>query len=128
MPSWLSDDAKTVWRLVVEHLRPLGIIGRMDTNALARYCILFCEWRKATDFVQRHGQTIGTKGPKDRLTIRLLPQVRLMVVLGEQLLRLEREFGMTPSARASFGLELEGKDKQDRKAGKILGKGRFFSD
>jgi P27 family predicted phage terminase small subunit len=128
MPSWLSDDAKAVWRLVVEHLKPMGILGKMDTNALGRYCVIFTEWRRAAQFVERHGQTISTKGPKDRLFIRLLPQVRLMIALGEQLLRLEHEFGMTPSARASFGLEFEGKGKQTGEAGKILGKGRFFAD
>jgi P27 family predicted phage terminase small subunit len=128
MPSWLSDEVKPVWQLVVEHLKPMGILGRMDTNTLARYCTVFCEWRKATEFVQRHGQTISTKGPKDRLTIRLLPQVRVMIALGEQLLRLEHEFGMTPAARASFGIELEGGEKQGQESGKILGKSRFFQD
>jgi P27 family predicted phage terminase small subunit len=128
MPSWLSDDARAVWRLVLAHLKPLGVIGRMDSHTLGRYCTIFCEWRKAVEFVQRHGQTISTKGPKDRLTIRLLPQVRLMIALGEQLLRLEHEFGMTPAARASFGLALGSKNKQNCEVGKILGKERFFND
>jgi P27 family predicted phage terminase small subunit len=100
----------------------------MDTFALARYCTVFIEWRKAVIFVQQHGQTIATKGPKDRLSIKLLPQVRLMVALGEQLLRLEHEFGMTPAARANFGIELEGAAKQGRASGKLLGKERFFND
>jgi P27 family predicted phage terminase small subunit len=112
MPFWLSDDSKAVWRLVVEHLKPLGIIGRMDTNTLARYGTLFVEWRKATAFVQQHGQTLTSKDAKGKITIKLLPQVRLMIALGEQLLRLEHEFGMTPAARASFGLELDGGGKK----------------
>jgi phage terminase small subunit len=33
-PTWLSDDAKVIWKQVVAHLRPLGILGKMDTNAL----------------------------------------------------------------------------------------------
>ena len=43
MPSWLLDDARAVWRLVLAHLKPLGVIGRMDSHALGRYCTIFCE-------------------------------------------------------------------------------------
>jgi P27 family predicted phage terminase small subunit len=128
MPSWLSDDAKAVWRLVVEHLKPLGILGKMDAMALGRYCTVFVEWRRAVSFVQQHGQTLNTKDAKGRIIIRLLPQVRLMVALGEQLLRLEHEFGMTPAARASFGMELEHETKKNHETGKALGKARFFQN
>ena len=36
----------------------------------------------------------------------LYPQVRLMLALSDMLLRLEQQFGMTPSGRAALGVEL----------------------
>lgn len=50
---------------------------------------------------------------------RLYPQVRLAICLSEHLLRLERQFGLTPSARADLAIPKINPDEN-------RGKGRFF--
>lgn len=96
---------KTFWRLIVGQLHALGLLAKVDGPALARYCALTVRWRQALLFIEEHGETYPVRDTEGTVIgLRTFPQVWLMKGLAQELLRLEREFGMTPSARASFGV------------------------
>src|SRR5215468_3667791 len=57
-PDWLDDDAKTAWRKLVPELEMMGVLTRIDANALARYCRLWSRWRAAEEFIQKHGEVL----------------------------------------------------------------------
>ena len=120
-PEWFWEDCEAVWEDVITHLTPLGYIGQMDRNALARYCFLLLQWRKAKEFIEQHGQVLPTKDPKGRVKITVLPQFKILMALSNDLLRMEHEFGMTPSARAGFGIQRESGERRDPN------KSRFFA-
>jgi P27 family predicted phage terminase small subunit len=122
-PTWLSDEAKVIWKQVVAHLKPLGILGKIDTFALGRYCSMHVQWLKAKAFVEQHGQIISSKESKNRVSIRIMPQLKIMLALTVELGKLEHEYGMTPAARASFGMVATEGKPQAR-----TGKDRFFAD
>jgi len=84
-PSWLSKDAKTIWRRIVPQLEAMGVLAICDRNALARYC----------DLVERYIRLSST--PCEG-------QLTLLLKMTPVLIRLEREFGLTPSARAGLSV------------------------
>lgn len=128
-PRWLDKDARAVWHLLIPQLAAVGLVTKLDRNALTMYCRLFSRWVQAEKFLQER----GTSHPLRRVTkdgdgkervivvgFQIFPQVREADSLASQLLRLEQNFGLTPSARASLQTSVE--KKQDD------GKARFFKD
>lgn len=97
-PAWLPAQAKSIWRVLIPQIEYMGILGTCDRIALARYCKLVCRWREAED-----------EGDVDK-------SIRVSI----HLLKLEREFGLTPSARAGLA-------KPKENANENRGKARFFN-
>jgi P27 family predicted phage terminase small subunit len=120
-PSWLSTEAKVIFNQVVKHLAPIGILARVDTNALARYATLLEQFKTAAKFVEDNGQTYMFINAKGHSLSHIYPQMKLLAVLHAQLLGVEREMGMTPAARANFGSGLLAQPKSKSS------KDRFFT-
>ncbi len=100
-PDWLDDEAKSAWDDVAPLLEAMGVLTRIDGNALARYCRLWSRWRKAEAFIQEKGEMYPLRGDDGQVKyFQQWPQVAIANKLAQQLTRLEAEFGMTPSARA----------------------------
>ena len=120
-PDWLDDDARAVWDQLVPLLRQMNVLTKIDGHALARYCRLWTRWRKAEDFIDKHGDvyTLRDEAGKPKY-VQQFPQVSIAAKLAQQLTRLEQEFGMTPSARSRIQHAPEA--GQERPSGKS----RFF--
>ncbi len=111
-PRWLDPEAKAAWRHLVPQLDRMGVLTKVDGNALARYCQLWGRWRKAEEFIRDHGDSYLAKDSEGKVKgLKCYPQVRMANQLAEQLLRLESHFGMTPSARSR--IEVPQQDAQD---------------
>jgi P27 family predicted phage terminase small subunit len=106
-PKYLTARGKSCWRYMVKHLDNMGVLAMTDRNALARYCHLYARWRDAVDHVTQFGDV---DDGKERV------QAKREITLSEQLLKLEREFGLTPSARARIANTVEDKPKDDDNA------------
>ena len=104
-PDWLDDDARKAWDELVPMLEGMGVLTRVDGNALARYCRLWSRWRRAEAFIDQHGEMYPLKDDSGNVKyFQQWPQVAVAGKLALQLTRLEQEFGMTPSARARIQL------------------------
>ena len=100
-PDWLDDQARATWDHLLPMLEGMGVLTRIDGNALARYCRLWSRWRKAEAYLDKHGEMYPLKDDHGRIKcVQQWPQVAIANQLAQQLARLEQEFGMTPSARA----------------------------
>jgi len=113
-PAWLSYAAKGIWKQTTELLDGMGILSNTDTNALARYCHMFVRWKKAEKFIEEHGETYTVRDHGEIKSIRQYPQVVIAHKLALALLRLEQEFGLTPSARVGLTVT-KVKDKKNSK-------------
>ena len=104
-PLWLSKEAKRAWREVIPQLERMGLLAKCDRSAIMRYCQTLAMWREAAEFLAEHGSIYPEKDAAGRLVaIREYPQVARAVRLSEHLLRLEKQFGLTSSARAGLAL------------------------
>ena len=124
-PAWLRDKAKLAWGQLVPLLDDMGVLFRVDEKALARYCELWARWLEASQWIQANGEVWEKKDEEGNLTYaQQYPQVGIVNKLGEQLARLESQFGMTPSARAGLTVD---NDKNKTKGKPAQGKSRFFA-
>lgn len=123
------SDEYMAWKYLAERLHRLGLLTEIDRNALARYCVLWARWRKAEEFIEKHGDTHPVrKVIKDEqgnekvvvLGFKPFPQVRLAGDLADRLLRLEQQFGLTPASRPQIQVPV--KQAED------TSKARFFRD
>lgn len=120
-PTWIDDEAKAAWKQLLPLLTQMGVLTRIDRNALTRYCQLWSRWKKAELFIQKHGDTYPLKDDQGKIKcLQQFPQVAIAHKLAAALTRLEQEFGMTPSARSRIQVP-EGLDASNR-----TDKARFF--
>jgi len=108
-PTWLSKEAKRAWKELAPQLQEAGLLAIVDQNALARYCEIWVQWRKAMEFIDKNGQVY--EGPGGT---RPWPQVQIAHKGAAELSRLEQSFGLTPSARVGLTVT-KVKDKKNSK-------------
>jgi P27 family predicted phage terminase small subunit len=134
-PAWLDDEQAAAWDSLAPLLQKMGVLTVVDVEAFARYCVLYTRWRKAEAFLKQYGETYPVKNAAGQVeAFKMFPQVRIATALSEQLLKLELQFGLTPSARARLAMILAGEyipeDNEllpDQKTKKPKVKSRLFS-
>lgn len=99
-PDWLDERAKAYWAELAPMLLNARVLKRPDVHALARYCQLLSRWRRCEEFIQKNGDTYPVRKDGEVVGVREFPQVRRASDLAAQLVRLEAEFGLTPSSRS----------------------------
>ena len=94
IPKGLTTEARAIWREVVPRLEGMQILCLSDASALETSCETFALWRKARDEV--HAAPLVNEDGLGRS-----PQLISFLSIQESLLRIEKQFGLTPSARSS---------------------------
>jgi len=111
----LGTRGRKLWRDLSQQLEATGILTTLDLHALSRLCYLVQEWETLLAYIEEHGRSYEIyfeqteqeikAGSAQRLKkICQRPEVILMNQLGKEINRLEQQFGLTPSTRASFGI------------------------
>ncbi len=134
-PTWLPKKCRAHFRSLVRQLHAMGVLATIDIEALARYSRLVYRYREAEAWIEENGTAYIVRGrplkgddgkpiPESGpiLSVKTFPQVREARALASQLLNLEREYGLTPSARARLATDEGGAPS----AGGAGGKSRFF--
>ena len=99
-PRWISPEAKAAWRRVVPWLKRAGVLTMVDQDALTAYCQTYARWKRAEQFIEKHGEVYPIKDENGNIRyMQQLPQVAIARVLLNVLRTYQQEFGMTPSAR-----------------------------
>ena len=95
-PRCLDDLAKKEWHRLSRELFKLGLLTRVDRNALAAYCQTYSRWYQAEQLIRSQGYTIlGAQGQ----TVKN-PIVGIAEKAAEQMKSYAIEFGLTPSSRS----------------------------
>lgn len=100
-PEWLDETARQCWDELVPQLTEMGVLARIDGNAVARYCTLWSRWRTAEDFLSQYGTNYPLKDKNGQIKcFQQFPQVAIAHRLSLALSKIEAELGMTPSSRS----------------------------
>lgn len=100
VPSDLSPEAKKYWKQIVK-TAPLGLLRACDAQALKRYVVALCIYDKAKSDLENSHSIIRSKNGSPIHN----PNLGILNRQTEILLRIEAEFGFTPSARARLGFQ-----------------------
>ena len=99
-PEDIADhpDLLRRWRHICGALESIGVLTAIDGRAIARYVHLDFRYQRATDWIVEHGcKTVTPTGIE-----RSAPEVSEAELCAKQLLRLDKEFGLTPAARRTI--------------------------
>jgi len=111
-PKHVQGDALKKWNELVAKLTAMSVMTVADTDTLARYCVYHEQWLKYADQVRRGLDVFIIKDDAGKVRyIQSTPAATMFVKLGAAMLRIEQEFGLTPSARA--GLSVTSKKESD---------------
>lgn len=97
-PEWLTDDQLEAWDRIVPHLAAVGLATDVDSVLLSRYVQLLMAWIDLAEDIR--GLDAGRRYHLTNAgALRPHPAYGEFRALSAELLKLEREFGMSPSAR-----------------------------
>lgn len=105
-PSHVTGAALEKWNEVAPQLQAMRILTTADRETLARYCLYFEQFVKYAEQVRRGLDVLVIRDDAGKVKyIQSTPAATMFVKLGQSLLRIEQEFGLTPSARAGMSVD-----------------------
>lgn len=124
-PPELTGATLEVFNKLASMLSDMGVIHRADEFAMQRYCVMLIRWKKLSARNPRETvkePVFNKMGEHLFDRIKINPKVKVISMLNNELLQLERQFGLTPSARAY--LKPQGNGEKEKTTDP---KERFFS-
>ena len=97
-PAHLSEDAKAVWRQIMESLPP-GMISAADSPLFAVYCQTWAIHKAATEALQRERDLLGDSlAPRGRIS----PYVKIATEAARTMASLSTRLGLSPADRSGL--------------------------
>jgi P27 family predicted phage terminase small subunit len=100
-PAYLDNSAKREWRRLVPILERMRVLTEADEIALANLCQQYAMLQEAQIKLRKTGLLIKTRSGY----IQQSPLVGIISVTVDQVIKLSREFGLTPSSRTRIQVE-----------------------
>jgi P27 family predicted phage terminase small subunit len=102
-PEYIVGKAREKWEEVLPKLVAMRVMTPADLETLGRYCAVWEQWAKCLDQMRRGLDVLVIRDKDGKVKyMQSAPAATMFVKLGQSLLRMEQEFGLTPSARASM--------------------------
>jgi P27 family predicted phage terminase small subunit len=133
-PDWLDDYAGEMWDWLSPQLEKSRIARPVDSAAVVQYCVTYSHWRKACEWVAKHGpvmpvyRVVRTKGQGEETKVvdtKEWPQARQARQLGVLMCKLASELGITPASRTRVSTAEDGVVRTTRDEDAL--RKRFFS-
>ena len=111
-PKYLTGESLKCWKSITPGLIATGVMTEADVPTLARYCTMFEQWLRCLAEV-RAGRDVLTIYNDDGSVKyqQQTPAATMQQKLAASMLRIEQEFGLTPSART--GIVAQTEDEED---------------
>lgn len=108
-PDRLKGEARKLYQQVVRLIEPMGILSPSDGGQLERYCTYFVRWRQCEDSLVKLGDNLLAIHLKEESSAIYRKLVRESRSLDAALKQIEREYALTPAARARFAIDTKEK-------------------
>ena len=110
-PKYLSGESLKCWKAITPGLIDSGVMTEADVPTLARYCTMYEQWlRYLADIRAGNDVTTGYNPDGSVKYQQSSPAATMGLKLATALLRIEQEFGLTPSARTGIVAQTEDED------------------
>ncbi|VTZ90392.1 phage terminase small subunit P27 family [Limosilactobacillus mucosae] len=103
-PFGISAGAEKEFKRIVKLFKPTQLFNEADVAELAMYCDLLMEYKACNTRLKKHGREKDGKPS---------PDIRLKMQLSQQIDRLARNLGLTPTARASMAINAKDEEVDD---------------
>ena len=102
-PAWVTGVSLKKWHEIVPKLIAMGVMTNADIEAIARYCTMHEHYVKYLDQVRRGLDVLVIRDEKGKVKyMQSTPAATMVTKLAQSMLRIEQEFGLTPSARTGI--------------------------
>jgi P27 family predicted phage terminase small subunit len=101
-PGHLNAPAKREWHRIAGDLYRAGLLTVADRAALAAYCQAYGRWVQAEEIIAKKGEVVKTTNGN----IIQNPYLPIATRAMDQMLKIEIEFGMTPSSRSRIKADI----------------------
>lgn len=119
-PEYLAGKSLEKWHEVVPQLKMMGVMTDADVEVIARYCTMHEQWLKYLDQVRRGLDVLVIRDESGKVKyMQSTPAATMLMKLATSMLRIEQEFGLTPSART--GIVAQTNDQEDDPLARFLG-------
>lgn len=113
-PDYVVGRAREKWDDIVPKLKAMGLMTTADIETFARYCVVWEQWAKCLEQIRRGLDVLVMKDADGKVRyMQVSPAATMFSKHGQTLLRIEQEFGLTPSARASMEVPIGKEDPDD---------------
>jgi len=110
-PKYLTGESLKCWKAITPGLIATGVMTDADVPTLARYCTMHEQWlRYLADIRAGNDVTTGYNPDGSVKYQQSSPAATMGLKLSTALLRIEQEFGLTPSARTGIVAQKEDED------------------
>ena len=103
-PSWLSKQAKKVFREIVQDLADTKLLTNVDVHTLALWCDAYVDYINCTKIIEQEGLMVEYTNKAAETNKVAHPLMTKKKQLAEQMRALASEFGLTPAARAKLAI------------------------
>lgn len=105
-PDWVTGVALEKWDDVVPKLQAMKVMSTSDIDTIARYCVLHEQWAKYLDQMRRGLDVLVLRDSDGKVKyMQSSPAATMFLKIGQQMLRIEQEFGLTPSSRTGISVD-----------------------
>ena len=102
-PEWVTGVSLEKWAEVVPKLVGMGVMTNADIDTIARYCTMHEQYVKYLAQVRRGLDVLVIRDDKGKVKyMQSTPAATMLTKLAVSMLRIEQEFGLTPSARTGI--------------------------
>lgn len=110
-PEYLSGKSLEKWHAIVPQLKQMGVMTVTDVETIARYCTMWEQWLKYLEQCRRGLDVLVIRDESGKVKyMQSSPAATMQQKLATSMLRIEQEFGLTPSARTGIVAQTEDED------------------
>lgn len=100
-PDFIEGVGRDEWDRISIQLHDIGLLTKIDRSALAAYCASYQRWSQAEEMIRKTGTMIKSPNGYPQIS----PAVSIANKSMEQMMRVAKEFGMTPSSRSGIAAD-----------------------
>lgn len=104
-PQWMNGEGKKRWKELMPELAAMKLLTEADKGLYVRYCQTYGRWVEMERWLDKKGMEFVRTNKKEMTTgVMLMPHVFEVRKLAEELIKMEREMGLSPASRASLAV------------------------